>query len=147
MSSDAIRMTVKAFFDKPAIMAKMDAARRRALSKAGAFVRRDARASIRKSKNVSRPGAPPRSHQGDLRKFLFFSYDPVADSVVVGPVRVSKIGQAPQALEHGGTSTIMTGPKGKRRRRTITIAARPFMGPALEKNRSKIPEAFLNSVR
>jgi len=144
---DQIKLTVQTFFDKPAIMKQMDVARRKALSKAGAFVRRDARQSIRKSRKSSEPGKPPRSHQGDLKRFLFFSYDPAAESVVVGPVRLTKIGAAPQVLEHGGSTTIRTGRRGRRGKRAVTMAARPFMGPALEKNKSKIPEAFLNSVR
>ena len=145
--SDQITTVVKTFFDKPAILKKMDAARRRSLSKAGAFVRADARASIRKSKKISQPGRPPRSHVGLLKKFLFFGYDPAAKSVVVGPARLTKVGAAPQALEHGGTTQIMTGRKGRRKKRTITIRPRPFMAPALAKNIKKIPAAFLNSIR
>jgi hypothetical protein len=167
MGSDAIRMTVKAFFDKPAVMAKMDAARRRALSKAGAFVRRDARASIRKSKGISKPGSPPRSHEGSLKKFLLFSYDAATESVVVGPAKLSNGTGAPEILEFGGTRMLKkdvvmrVGKPGRDSRgrfvnsprvtvkagTTIRYAARPFMGPALEKNRTKIPEAFLNSVK
>jgi len=138
----------KLFFDKKAVLGKVDRATRRVLSRFGAFVRRTARSSIRKRKSLSAPGAPPSSHSGLLKKFIFFGYEPRKRSVVIGPVRLSqKIGDAPEALEHGGTSTVVEGGRRRRRKRRITIRARPFMGPAMEKERPKLPAMWAGSVK
>ncbi|MEZ6193753.1 MAG: hypothetical protein R3C45_21125, partial [Phycisphaerales bacterium] len=94
----------KLFFDKKTVRDKVDVGTRRVLSRFGAFVRRTARSSIRKRKRISKPGEPPSSHIGLLKKFIFFGYDPSARSVVIGPVRLSQKGrgEAPALLEHGG---------------------------------------------
>lgn len=88
------RLRVKEhFFDQPAIEAAVRRARKDydALKKAGAFVRRTARSSIRKVKKKtthSQPGQPPRSHKPtelNLRS-IYFSWDPLLQGMVVGPV-------------------------------------------------------------
>lgn len=92
------------FFDDKAILRAVDKGTRKALSKWGAYVRSDARRSLRKAtkkKPASRPGEPPRIHTGELKRFLFFAYDLGTKSVVVGPQRLAKIGSAPEALEYG----------------------------------------------
>jgi hypothetical protein len=89
----------------------MDAGKRKALARAGAYVRRTAANSIKRARRdsdgsfkPSPPGQPPRSRTGLLKRFLLFSYDDRSDSVVVGPVRISSLsGQAPMLLEFGGT--------------------------------------------
>jgi hypothetical protein len=136
----------KLFFDRKAVLGRVDKATRRVLSRFGAFVRRTARSSIRKRKRISAPGAPPSSHSGLLKKFIFFGYEPRKRSVVIGPVRLSqKIGDAPEALEHGGRSTVVD--RGRRRKRRIRIGRRPYMGPALEKERPKLPAMWAGSVK
>lgn len=136
------------FFDKKAVLRKVDRATRRVLSKFGAFVRRAARSSIRKRKRVSAPGAPPSSHSGLLKKFIFFGYEPKKRSVVIGPARLNqKIGDAPEALEYGGTSTVVEGLRGRRRKRRVRIKARPYMGPAFKKEQPKLPAMWRGSVR
>jgi hypothetical protein len=134
----------KLFFDKKAVRDKVDAGTRRVLSRFGAFVRRTARSSIRKRKKVSEPGAPPSSHTGLLKKFIYFGYDPSANSVVIGPVRLSQNGrgQAPELLEYGGTTTLQR--RGKRVR--ANYQGRPFMGPAFEKEQPKLPAMWRDSV-
>lgn len=52
------------FFDRKAVLAAVDKATLRVLSKFGAFVRRRAKSSIRKRKKASPPGQPPSSHSG-----------------------------------------------------------------------------------
>lgn len=97
------------FFDAKEIMATVDKATRQNLSKFGAYVRSDARRSIRKRKKPSAPYKPPSSHVGTLKKGILFGYDKARDSVVVGPVK-NRSGNAAQALEHGGT-TVIKSPK------------------------------------
>ena len=136
------------FFDTDRVKRAADTATRKNLSKAGAFVRTTARNSIRKRKKISEPGQPPSSHRGLLKRFIFFGYDTERKTVVVGPMRLSqKVGAAPEALEHGGRSVAIAGRRNRRRRRRIQVKARPFMGPALEKETPKFQGLWANSVR
>ena len=141
------------FFDRKAVIDKVDAATRRVLSRFGAFVRRTARQSIRKRKKESRPGQPPSSHSGLLKKFIFFGYDPRWRSVVIGPERLGGRGEAPPALEYGGPSHAIDfiypggGERRKKVHRRITVKARPYMGPAFEKERPKLTQIWRDSIR
>ena len=137
------------FFDRVTVRKAVDRGKRRALSRAGAFIRQRARTSIRPRKRSSRPGEPPSSHTGLLRRLILFGYDRQRDSVVVGPVGFKR-SRAPNVLEFGGRTVVETGRarKGqKRKKRTVRIAARPYMRPALEKERSTLPAVWRNSVR
>lgn len=144
-----IRMVTKQmFFDRKAVTSRLDRTTRKVLSRFGAFVRTGARHSIRKRKGVSKPGEPPSSHTGLLRNFIFFGYDRDRRSVVIGPQRLNqKVGDAPHALEYGGPSAVVEGPRGRRRKRRIKVAARPFMGPAFEREKPKLPAMWANSVK
>lgn len=147
-----IDMRVKAmFFDRPRVQRAVSHANRRALSRAGAFVRTRARTSMRKHRDTSRPGRPPYAHQGSLRRMILFGYEPSRETVVVGPVGF-RSSDAPNALEFGGRTTVV------RRRRSsrmgqrviktrVRIAARPYMAPALDKERPNLPALWRNSVR
>ena len=132
------------FFDRKAVLGAVDRATRAVLSKFGAFVRTTARHSIRKRKAVSQPGQPPSSHVGLLKRLLFFGYDTTRRSVVIGPTPLRGEAQAPPLLEYGGRAR-------RKDRRGKTVAAkyrpRPFMGPALEKERPKLPGLWANSVK
>lgn len=135
------------FFDRPAVKRAVDRAKRAVLSRAGAFIRQRARTSIRPRKGSAPPGSPPHSHEGSLRRLILFGYDPRSDSVVVGPVGF-RGSVAPRALEFGGKTTVASRRRGGREaRRTIRIAARPYMQPALEKERPKLPVLWRDSVR
>jgi len=144
-----IRMVTKQmFFDRKAVTSRVDRATRKVLSRFGAFVRTGARHSIRKRKAISEPGEPPSSHTGLLRKFIFFGYDRDRRSVVIGPQRLNqKVGDAPHALEYGGTSTVVEGLRSRRKKRRIKIAARPFMGPAFEREKPKLPAMWESSIK
>ena len=136
------------FFDTDRVKKSADAATRKALSQAGAFIRTTAKHSIRQRKKPSAPGQPPSSHSGLLRRFIFFGYDEARKTVVVGPMRLNqKIGAAPEALEHGGESVVVEGLRGKRRKRKVRVRARPFMGPAMEQEIPKFPGLWANSVK
>ncbi len=136
------------FFDSKKVLSATDKATRKVLSKFGAFVRRTARSSIRKRKKISSPGQPPTSRTGFLKRFIYFGYDPAKKSVVIGPIRLnSKVGDAPQALELGGKSTVVSGLKNKRKKKTVNIAARPFMRPAMEKEIFKLPQMWKDSIK
>ncbi|MFI4855137.1 MAG: hypothetical protein ACIAQF_09215 [Phycisphaerales bacterium JB065] len=160
------------FFDKPAVIAALDEGARKALSKAGAYIRTTARRSMRpprkrpkrsveaklaagrpfetlsaEDKRIfygsSQPGEPPNVHEGTLKRLLFFGYDTNTRSVVVGPhIHHGKAGSAPSTLEHGGAATVIRRRGGKRKRKRVRVEARPYMGPALEKNLDVIPDQF-----
>lgn len=112
-----ITMAVKdAFFDRAAVIKRMDAARVKALAKCGAFVRRTARTLVRRRKRTSRPREPPSTHseEPNLRTVLFF-YDHSSDSMVVGPVKLNQVEESwidvknttvPAILEHGDRVTV-----------------------------------------
>lgn len=108
----------------------------------------------------SRPGEPPKQITGLLRRFLFFSFDRSTRSVPVGPAKLSgKDADTPRLLEEGGNARRRlsvpvrrrSGPrKGKlvlqRKSVNAKYEARPFMGPALDKNQSKLAQLWANSV-
>ncbi len=145
-----INMRIKdMFFDRHVVIAAVDNAKRKVLSKAGAFIRTAAKTSIRKRKGSAPPGAPPHSHEGSLRRLILFGYDKPNDSVVVGPVGFKK-SDAPSVLEYGGDTVVLRrvgGRGGKLTSQKVKIAPRPYMAPALEKERPKLPLLWRNSVR
>jgi hypothetical protein len=134
------------FFDRHVVMRAMDSAKRKVLSQAGAFIRTAAKSSIRKRKGTAPPGKPPHSHEGSLRKLILFGYDRASDSVVVGPVGFAR-STAPRAMEHGGETVVHSRRKGRLVSLRVKIAARPFMAPAMEKERPKLPLLWRNSIR
>lgn len=136
------------FFDTKTVRSKTDKATRRVLSKFGAFVRQTAKRSIRKRKKTSQPGKPPSSHIGLLKKFIYFGFDVVRRSVVIGPVRLTQKGrgEAPSVLEYGGTVTMRPRRRAGKKRRAH-IRPRPFMGPAMEKEKQQLPALWRDSVK
>lgn len=101
------------FLDREVVSRDVDRTTAKALAKAGAWIRATARNSIRSvpasarfTAPASRPGEPPRSRVGNLKRFLFFVYEPDSRSVVVGPARIARATGAPATLEFGGTSGI-----------------------------------------
>jgi hypothetical protein len=131
----------KMFFDRATVRNKIDKRTQKVLSKFGAFVRQTSRRSIRKRKGTSRPGRPPFSHVGTLKRFIFFGYDAHHRSVVIGPVIApGKKGKAPAALEYGGRVSI---PQGG----TAKIEPRPFMHPAFETELPKVPGLWQDSIK
>jgi len=140
MPKPPFKMTIdfRFFLDRTPIERAVDRARLQVLKRGGAFVRTTAKRSIRQRRRVSRPGRPPHSHAGHLRRLIFFAYDPGRRSVVVGPLPFRK-GEAPNLLEFSGTA--------HRDGRRLHYRARPFMGPALEQEAPKFPALWRDSVK
>lgn len=156
-----MKITIEAkkfFFDRERVLKAVDAGRRQALGHIGGFTRKTAMRSIRRSSRTSRPGRPPNAHEDRLKKNIWYAYDPRHESVVIGPVQF-RSSIVPQTLEHGGTIRVTNKllnvqrlrggkpPKWVRYTGPLTIRARPFMGPALEKTKSEIPERFEGLIR
>ena len=131
------------FFDRTAVTNAVDRAERRVLSRFGAFVRRGARSSIRRRKSVSQPGSPPSSHTGLLKRNIFFVYERQRSNVVIGPILLNKGTDAPAILEHGGSVTR----RRRKKRVRMTYRPRPFMGPAFEREKPKLPQMWRDSVK
>lgn len=163
------------FFDRRAVTDRMGKANARAVSKAGAFIRRRARSSLRRRKKTSAAGSTPSVHSSDsvaTLKNILFAYDKSNESLVVGPVGLNqKNAQSsgefitiPQLMEFGGELSILevSTNKGQTwwradqrrnpreweifRRRRASYAARPFMGPSLEAEKDHIPDAWSGSL-
>jgi len=139
------------FFDRPEVMARLEAKERVALSGTGAFAMTTIRRSMRpggKSGLNSKPGEPPRYHTKLLRDHILFAYDEAKNSVVVGPrvLNGRKSQYIPALLQFGGKTTVdekvlvetrkLRGRGRKQywkstgRRITARIAPRPYVGPA-----------------
>ena len=131
------------FFDRSAVLNATDRATRKVLSRFGAFVRTTARHSIRRRKRSAPPGAPPSSHTGLLKKFIFFGYDRDRRSVVIGPAKLNAKAEAPSLLEYGGITTV----EHRRKKKRVHVSARPFMGPAFEREKPKLPAMWRDSIR
>lgn len=104
----------------------------------------------RRPLKASEPGQPARARFGGsasnspLRKNILFLYDSKRKSVIVGPARMSKQGDAPHVLEHGGRARLTRGPdKGK----SLKIDARPTMQLALAKVTPDIQKLWKDQVR
>lgn len=121
------------FFDKQTVLNATDKATRQALSKFGAFVRTRARSSIRSRKKISRPGQPPSSHSGHLKRLIYFGYDKPNKSVVVGPLPFHK-GVA-NIIEYGGVSN------------GALYRPRPFMRPAFAVELKNAPKLFKDTIK
>ena len=147
---DSVAQVKKLFFDSKVVTDSVDRATRKVLSKFGAFVRRSAKSSIRQRNAASAPGSPPSSHAGHLKRLIYFSYDPGRQSVVVGPTPFNtSVGIAPPLLEYGGTTTVKVRERwsGKTKKKSATYRARPFMTPAFEKEKPKLPSMWADSVK
>lgn len=146
---------------------------RKAYKSARAIAKAKGRKAPRRPRASSKPGEPPRSQTGILRRFIFFAYDKAADSVVIGPAATNQVffnkdrrpvtGTVPSVLEYGGQITILEVlvagtwrradlrsrrrlAQRKTRYRTVEIAARPYMGPALEAEQEHFVELWRDSI-
>jgi hypothetical protein len=143
------------FFDRQIVIDAVGRAGAKNLSKAGSFIRRSARSSLRRRKKASPPGEPPSVHSQDrvaTLKNIWFVFDPRQRSVVVGPLKLngSKLegsdrATVPALHERGGVAVVKD--RRKRRRRRAKYAPRPFMGPAMERELPKFEGLWANSVK
>lgn len=144
------KSALSGFFDRNKVFSAVDKATGKVLSRFGAFVRQTAKSSIRRRKSISKPGQAPTNWSGLLKKFLFFSFDRSKRSVVIGPARLNKSSNdAPELLEHGGRAKRRNraGRNRSKRSRSVRYHARPYMGPAFQKEQKQLPKLWRNSVR
>lgn len=177
MASSAFDITLKVtqtFFDRKSVIDRISKARRKVLSKAGAFVRKRSRSLLRRRKKPSAAGQPPSVHSKDsvaTLKNILFAYEEARDSVVIGPVKLNQVNDVdggrmtvPELMEQGGVSKILEvsrngGRTWRRfdqrrnvregetfRRRSATYKPRPFMGPALAAEEDAIAAMWKDAV-
>lgn len=158
----------KSFFDRQKVKTKAEKVRLKNLSKCGAFVRTIARSSLRHRKKTSNPGQTPSVHTKHpfaTLKNILFGYDPQSKGVVVGPVAVNGNKQdVPRLMEKGGiarrfakyvpskTKTGRVKKKGVevvrlKNARSVSYDARPFMWPALKKEKAKFAKVWKNTIK
>jgi hypothetical protein len=104
------------------------------LGHAGAAIRLVAKRSVRKKKGPSPAGQPPHTHTRRLPRAIKYAVEKSRQAVVIGP-DVESLGTAGKAHEHGGTY------------KHEPYQRRPFMGPALEKTKDRLPKLWAGSVR
>ncbi len=131
------------FFDRTAVIKQLDQKLRKVLGYYGGYIRKSARNSIKRAKPgepPSSPGDPPKSRTGLLKDRIYYAYDMGARSVVIGPEKLNaKSGpDIPRTLEEGGTMRVRKGGRWV----TVTIAARPYMGPAAKAGEKKRDEIW-----
>jgi hypothetical protein len=163
----------KQFFTR-SITRRANPASVRGLARFGALVRTKARRSIRKRKRSSKPGEAPSGHEGSLKKYIYFAYEPTRGSVVIGPAAnkanlttsgILQRGIATETLEHGGRIGVVeqqftNGGKwygvnhrrtrrkaDKRRVRWVTMRPRPYMAPAFNSTLPIVSTFWKNSIK
>jgi len=124
----------KVKFDGKKIRKAAQAGSIKSLGHAGAAIRLTARRSIKRSATESQPGDAPHTRRGQLKRAIVFAVEGNKQSAVIGP-DAAMVGPAGSAHEHGGHFRGQRYPK------------RPFMGPALEKIKPRLPKHWKDSVR
>lgn len=111
----AMKFDKRFYFDRKAVSDIVGKEAAKALGRAGAFVQRRARSSLRRRKKISNPGNPPSVHSQDkyaTLKNIQFQFVPKTMSVFVGPVKLNMGGSSswlpvPGLHEHGGTQRVL----------------------------------------
>lgn len=104
------------------------------LGHAGAAIRLAARHSIKKAKGPSASGTPPHTRKGRVRNAIKYAVTAGKQSVVIGPDH-AVAADSGSAHEFGG------------RYRQENYDKRPFMGPALQKVKDRLPPMWAGSVK
>jgi len=155
------RVNFSLFFDRNAIISRLDKFEHKVLSRTGAFGRQVIRQSIRtggKNGKRSGPGQPPRFHKrgfARLKDGIFFQADLDRGSVVIGPNKLitktipkGGLASGAQLLEEGGRATTLmykhrSVPRvGQRLWVDMVMQARPFV----HKQRDKIAAEKLKII-
>lgn len=115
------------------IASQMDKANYKNLGHAAASLRKRVIESVQDSPFPSRPGRPPQTRRGALRRAIVYKVDGDGTSAIIG-ARYSRFGTAGAAHEFGGEY------KG------ATYPMRPFMAPGLEATESRFHAEWHNSL-
>jgi len=128
----AVNVTVKKSFDQ--VKRKAQQGNFESLSHAAASIRLIARRSIRRRQTAAMPGNPPHTRQGQLKRSIMYAIDKQRGVALIGP-SFDFIGAAGKAHELGGKFRRERYPK------------RPFMGPALDKVKDRLPSLWTSRMQ
>lgn len=184
-----ITVRSKTRFDAATVRKRVDAASFRSLGHAGAAIRLTARRSVRRRKTFSKPGTPPHTRSGNLKRSI--RYEARTDEVLIGPVnefggrlwnlhefggvakgrrmlkshsfspgeygpiRIKTLGfnasfhrvKLTTAAQANRATRLVNEENQRRQSQVRRYPKRPFMGPALEINRPRLPRFWANSVK
>lgn len=187
-----IKLTVRTRFDKTKLKKKAETATFTSLRHAGGAIRKTASFSIRRRKTSSKPGSPPNTQTGMLKRVIRYDVTNNKTEVAIGPVneiagrlwnlhefggvarkrrklkphrfRVGEHG--PIRVKHQGAKTkfariqLRTAAQANRATRLVAeenerrsdnkprhYPKRPFMKPALDANRSRLPTFWAKSIK
>ena len=129
-----IEIKVQTRMDVQKVLHSVKRANIESLGHAGAAIRLTARRSIRRSPNPSAAGTPPHTRRGLLRRAIVYAVDKYRQLVIIGPA-YGMVGLSATPHEFGG--------KYKREH----YNKRPFMGPALDKTKDRLPRHWAGSIR
>ena len=129
-----IGLAIRTRSDFPKVLARAKKGSVESLGHAGGLIRKVARHSIRRSPVASAPGTPPHTRRGQLKAAILYAVEKARESVVIGP-DYGVMGLSAMPHEFGG------------RYRRQRYPRRPFMGPALENVRDRLPRLWAASVR
>ena len=144
----------RSIFQSSLVLREMRKVTTRFLFGFGAYTRGVARRSLGKPKSVSKPGNPPASHTGVIKRSLLFGVERDSRNVVIGPSQEhpavpqkarNKKGVVPPILEYGGILMMFRKRAGKKV--PIKYTARPFMGPAFEIAKANLSTIWGNAAR
>lgn len=141
-----IKINTRTFFYSRKVLRLLDKKTHGALKRFGGYVRAVAKNSIRpvgKKGTPSKPGQPPKSRRGLLKRYIFYGFDLAKRSVIIGPQKIHGLkGKTPNVLEYGGNV------KGKKRHITSSkVSARPYMGPAFREGKKRLASFWSNNVQ
>jgi len=167
------RIRTARFFDRDLLKA-ISNGHKRALSKFGAFIRSDAKRSMRTArvrkrrkgtrqvvrkgvvvriaKSGSPEGTPPRAIYGHIKRFLFFEFDDSkGPNVVVGPWKLQEKTRTkhpvPAIHEQRKKSHAFVRRRIKGKTVNQRYPQRPYMVPAFEKNKKKLRGLYRDVIR
>jgi len=137
-----IGIKVTAFIDQRKTLAHIERKQTAVLFRLGGFVLSIMRRSIRKRRGSSKPGTPPHSHAGQLRRLMRFAVDKQAGEVVTGPMLFGNKSNVipasgatiPELLNYGGRASMLV--QGGERV-MAEYKPRPYVEPAQEKGQER----------
>ena len=127
-----VKVTTKKSIDK--VKRKAQQGNFKSLGHAAATIRLVARRSIRRRQTAAMPNSPPNTRRGQLKRSIMYAIDKQRGVALIGP-DFDVIATAGKAHEFGGKFRREHYPK------------RPFMGPALEKVKDRLPPMWAGSIR
>lgn len=123
-------------------LAAMNSMQRSAYLRRVAIAKRRGQPIPKRPTESSRPGEPPLSQTGTLKRGVLFGVNEQELSVAIGPALLPGHAgaRALEALEVGGPTPTAQGA-------VITVKARPFMGPAFQQELPRAADLWANSIQ